>query len=72
MTIDEARALWSPSGPYLNTASYGLPPQPAWDAMQQALADWRHGRTRAGLLRASFHVYWTEADVDAALDALIG
>ena len=45
MTIDEARALWSPGGPYLNTASYGLPPQPAWDAMQQALADWRHGRT---------------------------
>ena len=28
--------------------------------------------TRAGSLRASFHVYTTEADVDAALDALAG
>jgi selenocysteine lyase/cysteine desulfurase len=28
--------------------------------------------TRAGSLRCSFHVYNTEADVDAALDALIG
>ena len=45
MTIDEARPLWSPGGPYLNTASYGLPPQPSWDAMQQALTDWRHGNT---------------------------
>ena len=30
---------------WLNTASYGLPPQPAWDALQAALADWRVGRT---------------------------
>ncbi len=28
-----------------NTASYGLPPRPAWDALQSALADWRGGRT---------------------------
>jgi selenocysteine lyase/cysteine desulfurase len=28
--------------------------------------------TRAGALRASFHLYSTEADVDAALDALVG
>ena len=27
---------------------------------------------RAGALRASFHLYSTEADVDAALDALVG
>ena len=38
-------SLWSPSGTYLNTASYGLPPTPAWDALQDALKDWRHGRT---------------------------
>lgn len=37
--------LWSPAGTYLNTASYGLPPRPAWDALQEALADWREGRT---------------------------
>jgi selenocysteine lyase/cysteine desulfurase len=45
MDIDEARSLWSPKTVYLNTASYGLPPQPAWDALQNALEDWRHGRT---------------------------
>jgi len=29
----------------VNTASYGLPPRPAFEAMQEALADWRGGRT---------------------------
>src|SRR5215210_6274189 len=38
-------SLWSPSGTYLNTPSYGLPPRPAWDAMQAVLADWHGGRT---------------------------
>ena len=38
-------ALWSPERGYLNTASYGLPPLPAWEALQAALADWRVGRT---------------------------
>ena len=42
---EDARALWEPSGPYLNTASYGLPPTPAWEALQGALDEWRHGRT---------------------------
>jgi selenocysteine lyase/cysteine desulfurase len=37
--------LWEPAGTYLNTASYGLPPRPAWDALQEALEDWRGGRT---------------------------
>ena len=37
--------LWEPEGTYLNTASYGLPPRPAWDALQEALEDWRSGRT---------------------------
>jgi selenocysteine lyase/cysteine desulfurase len=45
MTIEEARALWQPEGIYLNTASFGLPPRPAWDALQAALGDWRAGRT---------------------------
>jgi selenocysteine lyase/cysteine desulfurase len=43
--IADARRLWSPAGTYLNTASYGLPPRPAWDALQAALEDWRGGRT---------------------------
>jgi selenocysteine lyase/cysteine desulfurase len=37
--------LWSPVGTYLNTASYGLPPRTAWEALQAALEDWRGGRT---------------------------
>jgi selenocysteine lyase/cysteine desulfurase len=45
LTIAAARPLWEPAGPYLNTASYGLPPRPAWDALQSALEDWHHGRT---------------------------
>src|SRR5450755_1339923 len=45
VTIDQARALWEPVGVYCNTASYGLPPRPAWDALQAALDDWHGGRT---------------------------
>lgn len=45
LSLDDAQTLWSPAGTYLNTASYGLPPRPAWDALQAALDDWRGGRT---------------------------
>jgi selenocysteine lyase/cysteine desulfurase len=45
LSIAAARGLWDPAGTYLNTASFGLPPRPAWDAMQSALDDWRTGRT---------------------------
>ncbi|HUG64774.1 MAG TPA: aminotransferase class V-fold PLP-dependent enzyme [Gaiellaceae bacterium] len=43
--LADAQALWQPAGTYLNTASYGLPPTPAWEALQAALEDWRGGRT---------------------------
>lgn len=42
MTIPD---LWNVEPGYLNTASYGIPPRPAWDALQRVLADWRAGRT---------------------------
>lgn len=45
MDVSEVRSLWEPSGVYCNTASYGLPPRPAWEALRSALADWHHGRT---------------------------
>jgi selenocysteine lyase/cysteine desulfurase len=45
MKIADARELWTPAGVYCNTASYGLPPRPAWDALQAALTDWQGGRT---------------------------
>ncbi len=45
MEILDARSLWAPETVYLNTASYGLPPAPAWEALQAVQADWRGGRT---------------------------
>ncbi len=48
MDIKEAQTLWSALPGWLNTASYGLPPRPAWDALQTALADWRAGATNSG------------------------
>jgi selenocysteine lyase/cysteine desulfurase len=44
-SVAHAQELWDIPRPYLNTASFGLPPKPAWDALQAALADWREGRT---------------------------
>jgi len=43
--LADAARLWDAEPGWLNTASYGLPPRPAWDALQAALADWRGGRT---------------------------
>jgi selenocysteine lyase/cysteine desulfurase len=55
--IAKAQSLFDPQPGWLNTASYGLPPWPAWDALQEALADWRVGR-------ASWEV-WCESTVRA-------
>jgi len=44
-SIAEACGEWRPQGVYLNTASYGLPPDRGWNDLQQALADWRAGAT---------------------------
>lgn len=41
----ETGPLWTPEPGFLNTASYGLPPRPAVDALQFMLDDWRAGRT---------------------------
>jgi selenocysteine lyase/cysteine desulfurase len=43
--LEDAQRLWQPESLYLNTASYGLPPTPAWNELQSVLADWRGGRT---------------------------
>ncbi|GLI03238.1 aminotransferase class V-fold PLP-dependent enzyme [Phytohabitans aurantiacus] len=45
MDLADAKGLWDPEPGWLNTASYGLPPRPAWDAVQDALGAWRAGRT---------------------------
>lgn len=39
------RDEWQPAGAYLNTATYGLPPTSAHNALLKALDDWRTGRT---------------------------
>jgi selenocysteine lyase/cysteine desulfurase len=41
--IVKAQELFDPKPGWLDTASYGLPPRPAWDALQDALAVWRTG-----------------------------
>ena len=45
MKLAAAKELWEPESTYLNTASYGLPPRPAFDELTSVLADWRAGRT---------------------------
>jgi selenocysteine lyase/cysteine desulfurase len=45
MHLQTAQALWHPKSIYLNTATYGLPPDSAWEALQTALDEWRHGKT---------------------------
>jgi selenocysteine lyase/cysteine desulfurase len=66
MDIAEARALWEPAGIYCNTASYGLPPRPAWTALQTALAEWHGGSTS--------WEHWGQAteDARAAFARLVG
>jgi selenocysteine lyase/cysteine desulfurase len=44
LSIAAAGRLFAPDTTYLNAATFGLPPEPAWDAMQAGLEDWRHGR----------------------------
>jgi selenocysteine lyase/cysteine desulfurase len=45
LALADARRLFSAETAYLNTAAYGLPPRPAFEAYQAALDEWRHGRT---------------------------
>lgn len=74
--VAEAQKLWQPEPGWLNTASYGLPPEPAWAALQDALADWRVGRTSwegwgeaAERARAAFARLVGVAPVDVAIGA---
>ena len=46
----ELDGLWEAERPYLNTASFGLPPRTAYAALQRALEDWRHGHDELGAL----------------------
>ena len=78
MELADAARLWDPEPGWLNTASYGLPPRPAWDALQAALADWRDGRTSwepwdesVGRARAAFARMTGAAPGDIAVGATV-
>jgi len=67
---------------YCNTASYGLPPRPGWEALQSALADWHGGRTSwenwgrsteaRALLRAAGGVGVERVAVGSTVSELVG
>jgi selenocysteine lyase/cysteine desulfurase len=72
--VADAQRLFSPEGTYLNTASYGLPPRPAWEAVQSAQDEWRHGRTgfdgwdlSVGRSRAAWARLHAVAETDVAI-----
>jgi selenocysteine lyase/cysteine desulfurase len=43
--LAEAQRQFAPEVAYLNTATYGLPPRTAFDALQAVADEWRGGRT---------------------------
>ncbi len=43
MELAEALQYWEPDPGYLNTATHGLAPKPAVDALRTAIDEWRHG-----------------------------
>ncbi len=45
MNVREAQSLWDARPGYLNTATFGLPPRPGYEALTRALDEWRTGRT---------------------------
>ncbi|HEY8314160.1 MAG TPA: aminotransferase class V-fold PLP-dependent enzyme [Candidatus Baltobacteraceae bacterium] len=51
--MQDRSTFWEMHGTYLNTATYGLPPKPAFDATVAALDDWRTGRTSEDAWEAS-------------------
>jgi selenocysteine lyase/cysteine desulfurase len=59
--LADAQRLFAPAVAYLNTATYGLPPSTAFEALQRAAGEWRGGSTSfegwdrsVGAARASF------------------
>lgn len=51
--VAAARSLFHPTTTYLDTATAGLPPDPAWRALQATLVRWREGTADAAAYDAS-------------------
>lgn len=73
-----AQRLFSPAGAYLNTATYGLPPQTAFDALRAAADEWRHGSCgfdrwdrSVGAARASFARLARVPEADVAVGSTV-
>lgn len=56
LSVAEAQQLFDVEPGWLNTASYGIPPRPAWERLQDALDDWRCGRTSWEVWDESTHL----------------
>ena len=77
-SIAAAQRLFSPEGAYLNTATYGLPPRTAIQALDAATDEWRHGRTgfdgwdrSVGAARATFARLTGVGAADVAIGAAV-
>jgi selenocysteine lyase/cysteine desulfurase len=73
-----AQRLFSPERAYLNTATYGLPPRTAFEALQAAADEWRHGRCgfegwdrSVGASRAAFARLARVPEADVAIGAAV-
>ncbi len=78
LTIAQAQGQWHPDSVYVNTASFGLPPDCGWEAQQRALGDWRAGRTsweawgdRTDDARAAFAALVAAPPSDVAIGATV-
>jgi selenocysteine lyase/cysteine desulfurase len=75
LSIAEAQALFAPEVAWLDTASRGLPPLPAWEALQAAMAAWRHGRPAFDRWEASVdaaRACWARLHGVASADVAVG
>jgi hypothetical protein len=78
VNLGEAVRMWDPEPGWLNTASYGVPPEPAFEALQGALGEWRRGANgwdkwdrSTGRARGAFARLVGVAADDAAIAALV-
>jgi selenocysteine lyase/cysteine desulfurase len=76
--LADAQRLFAPERTYLNTATYGLPPRTAYEALQLAQEEWRGGRTgfdgwdrSVGAARASFARLAGVAEGDVAVGSSV-